>query len=200
MIKEIPRIHYITQDHPTLSHAEQAKLVLEAGYSCVQIRMKDHSDNAIKKEIVRAQGYAEKYNGTLVLNDYPHLAKEMAVRAIHLGLNDMPIKNARELLGADVIIGGTANCFEDIVMHYENGADYIGLGPYRFTTTKKNLSPIIGIEGYNAICQQLKDTEIDIPVLAVGGIRLEELELIQNTGMWGIALSGDLLNQIEKSN
>lgn len=196
--RHIPKIHYITQQHKTLSHSEQAKWVYEAGYSCVQIRMKDCSSQQILEEVFKAKEYAAKYNGILVLNDYPELAKEAGVDAIHLGLNDMPIGQARELLGNEIIIGGTANCFQDIVNHYNDGADYIGLGPYRFTTTKKNLSPVLGLEGYQEIYEQVNQANIDLPILAVGGIRLEELNLLMQSGVSGIALSGDLLSRIEK--
>ena len=194
----ISKIHYITQDHPDLSHAEQARLVFEAGYSCVQIRMKNHSSEEIKKEIRQAKEHADKWKGTLILNDFPELAKESGLTAVHLGINDMPIREARKLLGEKCIIGGTANNFNTVVNHYENGADYIGLGPYQFTTTKKNLSPIIGLEGYRKICKQLKNAQIHIPILAVGGIHLNEFKLLQQAGLWGIALSGGLLRKIEK--
>ena len=68
----------------------------------------------------------------------------------------MPIDQARQILGEAFIIGGTANTFEDVVQHYRAGADYLGIGPFRFTTTKKNLSPVLGLEGYSSILSQMK--------------------------------------------
>ena len=89
-----------------------------------------------------------KYNATLILNDHVHLVKEIGANGVHLGKSDMSPVKARELLGSNYIIGGTANNMEDIRQLHKSGVDYIGLGPFRFTRTKKNLAPILGIEGY----------------------------------------------------
>ena len=94
----------------------------------------------------------------------------------------MPIDQARQLLGEAFIIGGTANTFEDVVQHYRAGADYLGIGPFRFTTTKKNLSPVLGLEGYAAILSQMKEANIELPVVAIGGITCEDIPAILETG------------------
>ena len=78
--------------------------------------------------------------------------------------------------------------------HYEAGADYIGCGPFRFTTTKEKLSPILGLEGYKEIIQKMKAENIDIPIVAIGGITKEDIPEIMKTGVNGIALSGCILN------
>ena len=98
------------------------------------------------------------------------------------------------MLGDDFIIGGTANTFEDVRAHYEAGANYIGCGPFRFTTTKKGLSPILGFEGYISICSQMKAEGINLPIVAIGGITAEDIPMIMQTGVTGIALSGAVLN------
>ena len=121
---------------------------------------------------------------------------------VHLGKKDMPVAEARKMLGKDFIIGGTANTFEDVKMHYEAGADYIGCGPFRFTTTKKNLSPILGLEGYRSIVSQMKEAGIHLPIVAIGGITFEDIPSIMATGVTGIALSGTILradNPIEET-
>ena len=122
------------------------------------------------------------------------LVKLLNADGVHLGKNDTPIDEARNILGKEYIIGGTANTIEDIVDIYKSGADYIGCGPFRFTSTKKNLSPIIGLEGYNKIISDIKQRNIDIPIVAIGGIVDEDIQLILNTGINGIALSGCLMN------
>ena len=106
----------------------------------------------------------------------------------------MPIAEARALLGNDYIIGGTANTIEDVRNHWRDGADYIGCGPFRFTTTKKNLSPILGLEGYRKIIAQMKDEDIDIPIVAIGGITFDDIPEIMATGVTEIAMSGGILN------
>lgn len=122
------------------------------------------------------------------------LVKELQIDGVHLGKNDMPIAEARKILGDGFIIGGTANTFEDVKAHYEAGADYIGCGPFRFTTTKEKLSPILGLEGYKDIIQKMKEESIDIPLVAIGGITKEDIPEIMKTGVNGIALSGCILH------
>ena len=106
----------------------------------------------------------------------------------------MPVAEARQVLGEGFLIGGTANTFEDIVRHYQGGADYIGCGPFRFTTTKQNLSPVLGLQGYANLMQQMKETDIHLPVVAIGGITRQDIPDILRTGVHGIALSGAVLH------
>ena len=97
------------------------------------------------------------------------------------------------MLGEEFIIGGTANTFEDIERLASQGADYIGCGPFRFTTTKKNLAPVLGLEGYRDIIAKMEDAGIDLPVVAIGGITADDIDEILATGVRGIALSGTIL-------
>ena len=78
-------------------------------------------------------------------------------------------------------------------MHVNSGADYIGMGPFRYTTTKKNLSPVLGLEGYNEILAKMKAKGIDIPVVAIGGITMNDIKDVMRTGVSGIALSSTIL-------
>ncbi|PXY02787.1 thiamine phosphate synthase [Marinifilum breve] len=196
MQKRIPKIQYITQDHPQLSHSDQARLAFEQGIEAVQIRMKDSCSNDILKEATLALQYARQFDRILIINDSIEFAKEIGAHAVHLGLNDTSIDEARQILGDDIIIGGTANTFEDILLQKSRGADYVGLGPYRHTTTKKNLSPIVGIGGYREIIRQMNEKKIHTPIIAVGGILLDEIEMLQQTGLYGVAISGALLKTL----
>ena len=144
----------------------------------------------------------KEHEAILVLDDHVELARKLEVDGVHLGKKDMPIDQARQILGEAFIIGGTANTFEDVVQHYRAGADYLGIGPFRFTTTKKNLSPVLGLEGYSSILSQMKEANIEIPVVAIGGITYEDIPAILHTGVNGIALSGTILgadNPIEET-
>ena len=116
------------------------------------------------------------------------------VQGVHLGQLDMAVGEARRLLGADKIIGGTANTMAQLREHYRQGADYIGLGPYRYTTTKKNLSPVLGLEGYRAIMAGLRAEGVDIPVVAIGGIGAADVAALLATGLHGVAFSGMLVH------
>ena len=196
------KLQFITHFTDTYSYFDSARLALEGGCRWIQLRMKDATDEEIEKEAVRVQALCKEYGATFLLDDRVELVKKLQADGVHLGKNDMPIAEARRILGKDFIIGGTANTFEDVKAHYEAGADYIGCGPFRFTTTKKNLSPILGLEGYTEIVQQMKDNGINLPIVAIGGITLEDIPDIMKTGVTGIALSGTILraeNPVEET-
>ncbi len=190
----ITTIQYITQDHPEISHSEQALAMFKNGIKMVQLRMKDADEKSIIAEAEKIQKYAQEYDAVFLLNDSVDLAKKLGVKAVHLGLNDMPINEARIILGDDVMIGGTANTFEQIQLQVSRGADYVGVGPFRFTTTKKNLSPTLGLDGYKKLLEQMKEANINIPLFAVGGITMADIEELKKVGVEHFAISGDLLN------
>lgn len=191
----ISNLQYITQNNDKYSHAEQARIMYSRGIKWVQIRMKDASAQEIKAESLKALAYAKLYKTKLIINDHIDIAKEINASGVHLGLNDTPVSVARDILGHQFIIGATANTFNDLIFQNEQGANYIGLGPFRYTATKKNLSPIIGLEGYKTIMHQIRKENINLPIIAVGGICVEDIEQIKNTGINGVAISGDLLHK-----
>lgn len=129
-----------------------------------------------------------------MLDDRVELAKELMADGVHLGRNDMPVSEARRVLGEEFVIGGTANTFDDVERLWREGADYIGCGPFRFTTTKANLSPVLGIEGYRDIITRMDAAGIDLPVVAIGGILYDDIPAVMATGVHGIALSGAVLD------
>jgi thiamine-phosphate pyrophosphorylase len=131
----------------------------------------------------------EKYKVYSIINDFPQLAKKVGADGVHLGKQDMSPAQARTLLGKDFIIGGTANTFEDVEALYEAGVDYIGLGPLRLTETKKNLSPVLGLDGYADILQSCQANSIRIPIIAIGGIVYEDLAALYDLGLHGVAVS-----------
>ncbi len=120
----------------------------------------------------------------------PDIARTLDADGVHLGLDDMPVAEARSILGAGKIIGGTANTYEDVLQRVGEQCDYAGLGPFRFTTTKAQLSPVLGLTGFQDIMASLSAAGIAIPVYAIGGILSEDLEALMGTGIYGIALSG----------
>ena len=109
------------------------------------------------------------------------------------GKNDMPVDEVRRLLGPGFIVGATANSFDDIASAAARGADYIGLGPFRFTQTKRKLSPILGLEGYRQLMSESRAAGILLPVVAIGGINSADIPDIMATGVHGVAISGGLL-------
>lgn len=186
-------IQFISHSNERCSYLDGIRLSLEGGCKWVQLRMKDAPDEQVAQLGVQARGLCDRYGAKLILDDRVNLVVQTGADGVHLGKNDMPIAQAREILGPGKIIGGTANTFEDIVAHWKSGADYIGCGPFRFTTTKKNLSPILGLEGYRDIVARMKDAGITLPLVAIGGITAEDIPAILETGVDGIAVSGTVL-------
>ena len=186
-------IQFISHSNERCSYLDGIRLSLEGGCKWVQLRMKDAPDEQVAQLGVQARELCERYGAKLILDDRVELVAKTGADGVHLGKNDMPIAQAREILGPGKIIGGTANTFEDIVAHWKAGADYIGCGPFRFTTTKKNLSPILGLEGYRDIVARMKDAGITLPLVAIGGITAEDIPAILETGVDGIAVSGTVL-------
>lgn len=192
--KEISKLQFITQEANGLSHSEICQKSLEAGIDWIQLRMKDVSDEEYLSEAKKCKALCEERQATFIVNDRVDIALQIDADGVHLGKNDVSPLEARKLLGEDKIIGGTANTFEDIQDLVRQGVDYVGVGPFRFTTTKKNLSPVLGVEGYNEMIQKCREAGINIPVLAIGGIELEDVGGVMQTGVHGIALSGLIAN------
>lgn len=197
MIKT-PKIQYITRDDDRYTHAEQARLAFNSGIEWVQIRMKDSSPAEIIEQSELAVSYANSCGGKLIINDSVDITREVKAHGIHLGLLDTPVDEARRILGDDMIIGGTANTLDEVIRQAKRGADYVGVGPFRFTVTKKNLSPVLGLEGYKDIIKALDELKIKIPIIAVGGITPDDIPVLANAGVSRVAISGGLFDQLMK--
>lgn len=187
-------IQFITHSNNRYSYVDGARLALEGGCRWVQLRMKEATEAEFMAAAAEIGRLCKEYGATFVLDDHVEWVEKTGADGVHLGKNDMPIDEARKILGSDKIIGGTANTFEDVERLYRQGADYIGCGPFRFTTTKKNLSPVLGLEGYQHIVDQMKSHGINLPIVAIGGILESDIKSILATGVSGIAVSGGILN------
>ena len=184
---------YISHFTPTIGYVEGIRMALEGGCKWIQLRMKDASAEDVLVNAEEALHLCRQYGAKFILDDHVELVERAGADGVHLGKNDMPVDEARKILGNGKIIGGTANTIEDIVRLHKQGADYIGCGPFRFTTTKKKLSPVLGLEGYKSIVQNMRDKGIDLPIVAIGGITVADIPAIMATGVTGIALSGAIL-------
>lgn len=186
-------LQFISHYTEKYTYLDSVKIALEGGCKWVQLRIKDATDAEVLPIAVEAQKLCRDAEATFIIDDRVELVKELGADGVHLGLGDMPIAEARKILGDDFIIGGTANTFENVKAHYEASANYVGCGPFRFTTTKKKLSPVLGLEGYRSIVSKMKEQGIDIPIVAIGGITAADIASIMQTGVTGIALSGTVL-------
>ena len=169
-------------------------MVIDGGCKWIQLRMKDASYDELKATAEDIIPICREAGVILVIDDNVALVKELRVHGVHLGKEDMNPQKAREILGPHAIIGVTANTADDIMSMRGIDVDYIGLGPFRYTSTKKKLAPVIGIEGYRTIMQEVTSKGNRLPVVAIGGITIDDVEPIMETGVQGLAMSGAIIN------
>lgn len=190
------RLQFITHYSKDYSYIDSVHIALEGGCRWVQLRMKDSDEILFEKTAIVVQQMCKKYGANFIIDDNVALAKKIEADGVHLGKNDMPITEARKLLGEGFIMGSTVNSFEDILYILKSGItpDYFGCGPFRYTSTKKNLAPILGYEGYLNINHKMFDNNIQIPLVAIGGIHKKDIPQLLKSGVSGIALSSSILN------
>lgn len=189
------RLQFITHSNNDYSYIDSARIALEGGCRWIQLRMKGVEEASMEHTALAVRQMCREYGATFIIDDNVWLAKRISADGVHLGKSDMPITEARKILGEGYIIGGTVNSFEDIEQTLRHATpDYFGCGPFRFTTTKRNLSPILGYEGYRDVIQKIRDNDIGIPLVAIGGIGKGDVVGLLECGVDGIALSSSILN------
>ena len=183
------KLQYISQGISSDDHLKNIEVALNAGVKLIQLRLKNISDEMYIDYASKAKILCDIHEALLIINDNANVAKHSHADALHLGLDDMNVLEAKKII-PNKLIGGTANTFEHIKQRCAEKVDYIGLGPYQFTSTKETLSPILGIEGYRNIIHKMEKENLTTPIYAIGGIELKSIEAIINTGVHGIAVSG----------
>lgn len=195
--RQIAPEHFALQliTHPTeaLDVVEGARLALEGGCRWIQLRHKEADTETLLDEGSRIAALCRDYSATFIVDDHVELVEKLHADGVHLGQNDMPVADARRILGPAKIIGATANTFGTLLEAARAGAYYAGVGPYRFTSTKKNLAPTLGLEGYDNIMGECRRNGIRIPVVAIGGIVPADIPAILRIGVSGVAISSTIL-------
>lgn len=187
-------LQFISHHNSRYGYIEGIRMALEGGCRWVQLRMKEADEPTFLSTAQEAVALCRSYHARLILDDRVEMVKRVGADGVHLGRKDMPADEARTLLGPDLIIGGTANTIDDVRRLHRQGVDYIGCGPYRFTTTKQRLAPVLGLEGYRAIVEAMRRENILLPVVAIGGITRADLLPVLQTGVSGVAISGGILD------
>ena len=138
------QIQFITHQNHRYSYVDSARMALEGGCRWIQLRMKDATDDEVRKAASGIQPLCREHEAVFIIDDRVELAKELKADGVHLGRNDMPVCKARRVLGEEFVIGGTANTFDDVERLWREGADYIGCGPFqRFMLMKRNWSKYV---------------------------------------------------------
>lgn len=184
------RLQFITNPTSVDEALAQAKAALEGGCRWIQLRWKDAPADGLVGAAHACADACRRHGAMFVIDDHVELVGQCGADGVHLGKNDMPPSEARRILGPCRIIGATANTPADIDNAVAQGADYIGYGPFRFTSTKKNLSPVLGLDGYRVATAHCRETGIGLPIVAIGGITADDIPAIMDTGVSGIAVSG----------
>jgi thiamine-phosphate pyrophosphorylase len=162
--------------------ANQVEETLKAGTTFLQLREKDLSEERFLEEALEIKKIAGKYNVPFVINDNVEIACKAKADGVHVGQGDMVVTKARKLLGPDKIIGVSAQTVEQAKLAQSQGADYLGVGAI-FPTSTKNDANELSMETLKEICQA-----VTIPVIAIGGINLDNLSQLHNTGIAGVAV------------
>ncbi|WP_294226634.1 thiamine phosphate synthase [uncultured Chryseobacterium sp.] len=187
------KLQYISQGFTQAEQELHIKNALDNGIQWIQVRWKNTPENELIRLCDKVKTLCLEYKSVCIINDHVQVAKNIDADGVHLGLQDTSVEAARSVLGENKIIGGTANTFSDLLRRISESCDYIGLGPLRFTSTKEKLSPVLDFDGYENIIRSLKENSIEIPkIFAIGGVILDDVERLQETGIYGVAVSGQI--------
>ena len=179
------------------THAQIVKKAISAGVRTIQLRDKQMSKRELYDQALRVRNLTLQHKVTFIMNDYIDIA--MAVRAdgVHLGQDDMPIEEARRIVGKKMIIGISTHNLGQAIKAQNQGADYIGFGPM-FQTSTKDAGRPKGLRSLRNIC-----SKINIPVVAIGGISSENIRDVMDVGADACAVisviqSGDIRANIKR--
>jgi thiamine-phosphate pyrophosphorylase len=168
---------------PGRSHADIARAALAGGADAVQIRDKSATAENLCLAVSEIQPIARKFGAVLLVNDRVDVALVAGADGVHVGQEDLPAREARRLLPPPSVLGVSAGTVEEARKAERAGADYIGVGPVFATPTKPDAGEPIGIEGLAKIARAVK-----VPVVAIGGITLENVTAVIEAGAAGAAV------------
>ncbi|WP_238483664.1 thiamine phosphate synthase [Anaerosporobacter faecicola] len=161
---------------------DQVKKTLKGGTTILQLREKDLAEKDFLEEAIEIKDLCKQYKVPFVINDNVELAKQVDADGVHVGQDDMCVKQARTIIGPDKILGVSVQTVEQALQAQSEGADYLGVGAVFPTGTKED-----AVDVPYATLQQICNT-VDIPVVAIGGIKLENLGRLKKSGIAGIAV------------
>ena len=189
-MKKIGKLCVITDTavQKKYSHFELAKMAVKGGADIIQLRDKFLPTNELIEEAVKISAYCKKHNVLFLVNDRVDIAMICDADGVHLGKEDIPVREARKLLGRKKIIGGTAHSLKEAKQRKKEGADYIGYGHIYATGSKFKPKKPKGTRELSIIVKKIKT-----PILAIGGIGIEKIPELKQTGVHGVAVIGSVV-------
>ena len=169
--------------------ADDVELALKGGTSMLQLREKDLDEENFYREAVELKALCKKYNVPFIINDNVELAKKVDADGVHVGQNDMAAQDVRALIGPDKILGVSTQTVEEAILAEKMGADYLGVGAV-FPTGSKDDCWVLSHDLCKEICAAVK-----IPVVAIGGIKKENIKELKDLGFAGISVISAIFAQ-----
>ena len=161
---------------------EQVEAAIKGGVTFIQLREKELDNESFVDEALKIKSICSEYNIPFVINDNVHVAMEINADGVHVGQNDMTAKEVRRLIGKDKILGVSVQNVEQAILAQNQGADYLGVGAV-FHTDSKSDADHVSYETLKQICNSVK-----IPVVAIGGIGVNNVSELKGSGISGIAV------------
>ncbi len=190
MKKYISKLHYLTQDLPDRSHVEQTEIACQAGANWIQYRCFSKEEEDLIAELHQIASICDDWGATLILTNHYHLLDRVDAQGVHLENMEADFISIRNIISDEKTLGGSANSINDIQRIAHSGAvDYIGCGPFAHTNTKPNDYPVLAVKGYESIVHEMNKMQIDIPILAVGGVTVNDIDGLLSAGVYGVAVS-----------
>lgn len=189
-MKKIGRLCVITDTaiQKKYSHCKIAELAIKGGADMIQLRDKFLSTGELIETAITITKLCRKNKVTFIINDRVDVAMISDADGVHLGIEDISIKDARKLLGINKIVGGTAHSLKEAIEAERAGADYIGFGHIFPTGSKLKADKPKGIGYLNNVVSSIKK-----PILAIGGINIKNITGVMSTGCHGAAVIGSVV-------
>jgi thiamine-phosphate pyrophosphorylase len=186
-MKRLPRLYAIA-DASFGDPVQHAHALFQGGARLIQLRNKQAAARDLLNQAERILGLVAG-EGQVIVNDRSDVALVAEAAGVHLGQSDILPAAARQILGPDRIIGLSTHNLEQALDADEQPVDYVAVGPIFRTRTKENPEPELGTDGLAAICKRIHK-----PVVAIGGIRLDDVQQVLDAGASSIAAISDLLD------
>jgi len=191
----LPKIYPITDTRiVNLSHAEQVEKLTRGGATLIQLREKNASPRDFYEQAKEALEFARKNNVKVIINDRIDIALVLKADGVHLGQDDLLPEHARKILGEKAIIGFSTHNLKQAVEAVSFPIDYLAIGPVFVTKTKENPDAVVGVEGVRKVREAIGD----FPLVAIGGVSLENFQEVLSAGADSVAIIGDLLSEADK--